>query len=67
MTGRALQRWRCSDTHAPRRLNAMSLLTIPALIGPICGPPLGGFITTYATWHWRERERGERGHVGKKE
>jgi EmrB/QacA subfamily drug resistance transporter len=33
-------------------LNAMSLLTIPALIGPICGPPLGGFITTYATWHW---------------
>jgi EmrB/QacA subfamily drug resistance transporter len=33
-------------------LNAMSLLTIPALIGPICGPPLGGFITTYASWHW---------------
>ena len=30
----------------------MSLLTIPALIGPICGPPLGGFITTYASWHW---------------
>ncbi len=35
-----------------RLLNAMSLLTIPALIGPICGPPLGGFITTYASWHW---------------
>src|SRR6201996_6928046 len=33
-------------------LNAMSLLTIPALIGPICGPPLGGFLTTYASWHW---------------
>ncbi len=33
-------------------LNAMSLVTIPALIGPICGPPLGGFITTYASWHW---------------
>ena len=33
-------------------LNAMSLLTMPALIGPICGPPLGGFITTYASWHW---------------
>jgi EmrB/QacA subfamily drug resistance transporter len=33
-------------------LNAMSLLTVPALIGPICGPPLGGFITTYASWHW---------------
>jgi EmrB/QacA subfamily drug resistance transporter len=35
-----------------RLLNAMSLVTIPALIGPICGPPLGGFITTYASWHW---------------
>jgi len=33
-------------------LNAMSFLTMPALIGPICGPPLGGFITTYASWHW---------------
>src|SRR5277367_559155 len=33
-------------------LNAMALLTMPALIGPICGPPLGGFITTYASWHW---------------
>ena len=30
----------------------MSLVTMPALIGPICGPPLGGFITTYASWHW---------------
>jgi len=30
----------------------MALVTIPALIGPICGPPLGGFITTYASWHW---------------
>jgi EmrB/QacA subfamily drug resistance transporter len=33
-------------------VNAMSLVTIPALIGPICGPPLGGFITTFASWHW---------------
>jgi MFS family permease len=33
-------------------VHAMSLVTIPALIGPICGPPLGGFITTYASWHW---------------
>ena len=35
-----------------RLVNAMSLVTVPALIGPICGPPLGGFITTYASWHW---------------
>lgn len=33
-------------------VGAMAWLTIPALIGPILGPPLGGFITTYATWHW---------------
>jgi len=25
---------------------------MPALIGPILGPALGGFITTYASWHW---------------
>src|SRR5690348_15509596 len=31
---------------------AMTWVTMPALIGPILGPPLGGFITTYATWHW---------------
>ena len=33
-------------------VNAMSLVTITALVGPISGPPLGGFITTYASWHW---------------
>jgi EmrB/QacA subfamily drug resistance transporter len=35
-----------------RLVDAMALLTTPALIGPILGPALGGFITTYATWHW---------------
>jgi MFS family permease len=25
---------------------------IPALIGPMLGPPLGGFITTYFHWRW---------------
>jgi EmrB/QacA subfamily drug resistance transporter len=33
-------------------VNAMAYLTMPALIGPIIGPPLGGFITTYFTWRW---------------
>ena len=31
---------------------AMSWLTVPALVGPLVGPPVGGFITTYLTWHW---------------
>src|SRR6201985_435184 len=33
-------------------VNAMTWVTVPALIGPVIGPPLGGFITTYASWHW---------------
>jgi EmrB/QacA subfamily drug resistance transporter len=33
-------------------VDAMALVTLPALIGPLLGPPLGGFITTYASWHW---------------
>jgi EmrB/QacA subfamily drug resistance transporter len=35
-----------------RLVDAMAWLTMPALIGPIIGPPIGGFITTYTTWHW---------------
>jgi len=31
---------------------AMAYLTVPALIGPVIGPPLGGFIVTYASWRW---------------
>src|SRR5690242_5612758 len=31
---------------------AMAWVTTPAFIGPVLGPPVGGFITTYATWHW---------------
>jgi EmrB/QacA subfamily drug resistance transporter len=33
-------------------VQALSWLTIPALIGPMVGPPLGGFITTYFHWRW---------------
>jgi EmrB/QacA subfamily drug resistance transporter len=33
-------------------VQALATLTIPALIGPIMGPPLGGFITTYFSWRW---------------
>ena len=31
---------------------AMAWLTTPALIGPVVGPPLGGFMVEYASWHW---------------
>ncbi|MBV9237263.1 MAG: MFS transporter, partial [Xanthobacteraceae bacterium] len=33
-------------------VSVMTWVTMPALIGPILGPPVGGFITTYFTWHW---------------
>lgn len=33
-------------------VSAMALLTIPGLFGPLAGPPIGGFITTYFSWHW---------------
>lgn len=32
-------------------IRAVNYLTVPALLGPVMGPPLGGFITTYL--HWR--------------
>jgi MFS family permease len=31
---------------------AMIWVTVPALTGPMIGPPLGGFITTHISWHF---------------
>ena len=33
-------------------VSALAWLVIPALIGPMIGPPLGGFITTFFHWRW---------------
>jgi len=33
-------------------VQALSWVTIPALLGPVTGPPVGGFIVTYSSWHW---------------
>jgi EmrB/QacA subfamily drug resistance transporter len=33
-------------------VQAMSMVTTPALIGPLLGPLLGGFLTTYLSWRW---------------
>nr|WP_276203020.1 MFS transporter [Herbaspirillum rhizosphaerae] len=33
-------------------VKAISYLTLPSLLGPVIGPPLGGFITTYFHWRW---------------
>jgi EmrB/QacA subfamily drug resistance transporter len=33
-------------------VSALAWLTMPALLGPVIGPPLGGFVTTYVDWRW---------------
>lgn len=33
-------------------VTAMSYLTVPAVLGPVVGPPVGGFIVTYWSWRW---------------
>ena len=35
-----------------RLVAAMAWVTMPALIGPVIGPPVGGFIVEYASWRW---------------
>jgi EmrB/QacA subfamily drug resistance transporter len=39
-------------TPKPQLIAAIATLTWPALVAPIIGPPLGGFITSYASWRW---------------
>jgi EmrB/QacA subfamily drug resistance transporter len=33
-------------------VQGLAWLTIPALFGPLAGPPVGGFLTSYFSWHW---------------
>ncbi|MBQ56991.1 MULTISPECIES: multidrug transporter subunit MdtD [Pseudomonas] len=30
----------------------MSFITVPALLGPLIGPTLGGWLVEYTSWHW---------------
>ncbi|MBS0971373.1 MFS transporter [Chimaeribacter arupi] len=33
-------------------IKAIATITWPGLVAPILGPAVGGFVTTYASWHW---------------
>lgn len=33
-------------------MRAMSYFLLPGMFGPVVGPLVGGFITTYFSWHW---------------
>ena len=40
------------STKKSELVSAMAMFTIPGVIGPLIGPPVGGFITTYFRWEW---------------
>ena len=40
------------DTPKEDLTSTIAYMTWPALTALVVGPPLGGFITTYAGWHW---------------
>ncbi|MBV8621380.1 MAG: MFS transporter [Curvibacter sp.] len=40
------------STDKSRLMQAISTITWPGIVAPVVGPPLGGFITTFASWRW---------------
>jgi len=41
-----------NNTPKERLIATIATLTWPALVAPVLGPPVGGFITSHASWHW---------------
>jgi EmrB/QacA subfamily drug resistance transporter len=41
---------RAAGPHRMGRL--MAILGVPMLLGPICGPIIGGWLIDHASWHW---------------
>jgi EmrB/QacA subfamily drug resistance transporter len=41
-----------ASTPRERLVQAMNAFTIPAIVGPLMGPPLAGFLLEVANWRW---------------
>jgi EmrB/QacA subfamily drug resistance transporter len=41
-----------NNTPKEKLISVIATLTWPALVSPVLGPPVGGFITSYASWRW---------------
>ena len=40
------------NTEKKDLMQSIAYIVWPGLVAPILGPPVGGFITTYASWRW---------------
>lgn len=41
-----------NNTPKEKLISVIATLTWPALVAPVLGPPIGGFITSYTSWRW---------------
>ncbi|MBO9096793.1 MULTISPECIES: MFS transporter [unclassified Rhizobium] len=41
-----------NNTPKEKLISAIATITWPALVAPVLGPPLGGFLTDHASWRW---------------